>query len=165
MIWPWHLFFINMNDYRNYKFMRKTIFQIKDFLNQGKFPGPKSIILRRYISGYEWEYWICPFREKAHRFRWDSSSCSSCNLSLLPPLITVLHRSRRTFFCRIFLPFASVNPHFLASPSNLPSPPLVTEKQQLRERFDFANSSSREQSCFRSFVRFGEGWSLLTEDV
>ena len=70
------------------------------------------------------EHWICSFREKVHRFGWHSSSCSSCNLSLPPSLITVLHRTRRTLYRPILLPLSVVTPHFLASPSDLPSHPF-----------------------------------------
>ncbi|WZZ71468.1 hypothetical protein YC2023_082838 [Brassica napus] len=51
------------------------------------------------------------------------------------------------FYRRILLPLTAVTPHFLASPSDLLSPPLVTEKQQFLERFDFTNSSSQETAC------------------
>ncbi|KAF3547901.1 hypothetical protein DY000_02009993 [Brassica cretica] len=56
---------------------------------------------------------------------------SSLHLHLSSVVFAGPHMSRRTLYRRILLPLAAVTPHFLASPSDLPSPPLVTEKQQL----------------------------------
>ncbi|CAN6890121.1 unnamed protein product [Brassica oleracea] len=76
---------------------------------------------------------------------------SSLHLHLSSVVFAGPHMSHRTLYRRILLSLTAVTPHFLASPSDLPSPPLVTEKQQFLERFDFTNSSSRGQSSFDEF--------------
>ncbi|CAF1711489.1 hypothetical protein YC2023_043272 [Brassica napus] len=65
--------------------------------------------------------------------------------------------SRRTLYRRILLPLAAVTPHFLASTSDMPSPPLVTEKQQFLELSTSPIHPLGGNRVLTSFVRFGEG--------
>ncbi|KAG2291721.1 hypothetical protein Bca52824_038390 [Brassica carinata] len=67
------------------------------------------------------------------------------------------HMSRRTLYRRILLPLAAVTPHFLASTSDMPSPPLVTEKQQFLELSTSPIHPLGGNRVLTSFVRFCEG--------